>query len=56
MSRLTIEKQRDYIELLKKIWQKNVRVCGIGSEPELAMLDILVRERAKLIEMEADNA
>ncbi len=52
---MSIEQQREYVQILKKAWLKNLRVCGAGSGPELGMLDALVTEWQKLKEMEASN-
>ena len=53
---MSIEQQREYVEILGEMWMKTLRVCGTDSKPERAMLDVLTEERAKLQEMEADNA
>ena len=55
MGKITIEQQRDYVNLLWNAWLKTLRVCGINSNPELGMLDALAKEKAKLKEMEAEN-
>ena len=55
MSKITIEQQRDYVNILWRAWLKTLRVCGPNSSPEMGMLDALAREKAKLREMEGDD-
>ena len=53
---INLEQQRDYLKILKTMYNKIYRLCGEGSDQELAMLDILVREKAKLTRMEVEDA
>lgn len=53
---INLEQQRDYLKLLKTIYNKVYRLCGEGSDQELAMLDTLVQEKAKLARMEVGDA
>ena len=52
---MNIEQQREYVETMREMWQKTLRVCGADSNPEKAMLDVLVDEKLKLDRMEADH-
>ncbi len=50
-----IEKQREYVDTLEKMWRKTFRVCGVWSKPEMAMVEVLTDELMKLREMEASD-
>ena len=52
---ISLEQQRDYLKILKTMYNKIYRLWGEGSDQELAMLDILVREKAKLARMEVGD-
>jgi len=54
---MTIDQQREYVAIIREMWQKTIRVCGTGSDPASAMLIVLLREERKLDEMrkEAEN-
>jgi hypothetical protein len=52
---INLEQQRDYLKILKTMYNKIYRLWGEGSDQELAMLDILVREKAKLARMEVGD-
>lgn len=52
---MNIEQQREYVETLKQMWYKTLRVCGGNSKPELAMCEAYKAQRQRLREMEANN-
>jgi hypothetical protein len=53
MSRL--QQQREYMQILNAAYGKVLRLCGAGSNQEIALLDVLIQEKAKLARLEADN-
>ena len=50
-----IEQQREYVETLRKMWEKTFRMCGWYSKPEIAMVEVYEKQLLKLQEMEANN-
>ena len=48
-----IKQQKEYIEILRKMYGKVLRLCGEGSRQEKSFLDILVKETEILDEMES---
>ena len=49
----TIIQQQEYVDILRKMYGKVLRLCGEGSRQEKSFLDILVKETEILDEMES---
>lgn len=50
---MDIKQQKEYVEILRKMYGKVLRLCGEGSRQEKSFLDILVKETEILDEMES---
>ena len=48
---MDIKQQKEYVEILKKMYGKILRLCGEGSRQEKSFLEILVKETEILDEM-----
>ena len=48
----SVEQQREYVETLKKMWLKALRVCVGNSKPELALCETYKTQLLILREME----
>ena len=50
---MNIKQQKEYVEILRKMYGKVLRLCGEVSRQEKSFLDILVKETEILDEMES---
>ena len=50
---MNIKQQQEYVDILRKMYGKVLRLCGEGSRQEKSFLDILVKETEILDEMES---
>jgi hypothetical protein len=53
---MNIKRQQDYVEILKKMHGKILRVCGVDSPQETSMRSILLDEEFKLEKMQREDS
>jgi len=53
---MNIKQQRDYVDILKKMHRKVLRVCGANSPQESSLRDVLTGEEVKLEKMQKEDS
>ena len=53
---MNIKQQQDYVDILKKMHGKILRVCGVDSPQESSIRSILLDEEFKLEKMQREDS